>query len=111
MADLDFQLLLSQGTITYSGATRLRNAASTIDLVFSSARLAEDRILCTTLDTDHGSDHAAIQTLFSMNTSKPSFMPPCWLFKSALWNKILQMVSEKVYLLSASPIDIDNYIN
>ena len=60
MADLDLQLLLPQGTITYSGATSLGNAASTMDLVFSNTRLAEDRILCTTLDTDYSSDHAAI---------------------------------------------------
>ena len=76
MADLDLQLLLPQGTITYTGATKLGNAASTIDLVFSSTRLAEDRILCTTLDTDHGSDHAAIQTVFSMNISELPFIPP-----------------------------------
>ncbi len=69
MADLDLQLLLPQGTITYSGATSLSNAASTTDLVFSSTRLAEDRILCTTLDTNYSLDHAAIQTVFSMNLS------------------------------------------
>ena len=42
MADLDLQLLFPQGTITYSRVTSLGNATSTIDLVFSSTRLAED---------------------------------------------------------------------
>ena len=111
MADLDLQLLLPQGTITYSGATNLGNAVSTIDLVFSSACLAEGWILCASLNTDHGSNHAAIRTVFFMNTSKPPFIPPRQLFKSAPWNKILQIVLEKLYLLSASPTDIDNYAN
>ncbi len=60
MADLDLQLLLPQGTITYSGATSLGNAVSIIDLVFINTRLAKDQILYTTLDTDHCSDHTAI---------------------------------------------------
>lgn len=111
MADLDLQLLLPQGTITYTGATSPGNTASTIDLIFSSARLAEDWILCTTSDTDHGSDHAAIETLFSMNTSQVPVISPRWLFKSAPWNKIQQTVMEKLFLLSASPTDIDNYAN
>ena len=97
MADLDLQLLLPQGTITYSGVTSLGNAAPTIDLVFSSTRLAKDRILYTTLNTDHGSHHAVIRTVFSMNISELPVIPLRRLFKSAPWNKILQMVSEKLY--------------
>lgn len=60
MTNLDLQLLLPRETITYMGVTKLGNAVSTIDLVFSSTRLAEDRILCTPLNTDHRSDPAAI---------------------------------------------------
>lgn len=111
MADLDLQLLLPRGTITYTGATRLGNAASTIDLIFSSTRLAEDRILCTTLDTDHRSDHAAIQTVFTMATPELPFAPPRRLFKSAPWNKICQTVTENIHLLSAPSTDIDAYAN
>ena len=111
MAELDLQLLLPQGTITYSGATSLGNAAFTIDLVFSGTRLAEDRILYTTLDTNHGSNHAAIQTVFSMNISELPVITPHQLFKFAPWNKILQMVSEKLYWISASPMNIDIYAN
>lgn len=83
MADLDLQLLLPRGTVTYARATRLKNAASIMYLIFSSTRLAEDRILCTTLDTDHGSDHATIQTVFTMATPKLPFAPPRRLFKSS----------------------------
>ncbi len=111
MAELDLQLLLPQGTITYSGATSLGNAASTIDLVFSGTHLAEYRILYTILNTDHGSDHAAIQTVFSMNISELLVIPLRRLFKFVPWNKILQMVSEKLDLISASPTDIDIYAN
>lgn len=83
MADLDLQLLRPQGTITYTGATRLGNAAFTIDLIFSSTPLAKDQILCTTLDIDHGSEHAAIQTVFTIATPELPFTPPRRLFKEA----------------------------
>lgn len=83
MADLDLQLLLPQGTITYTGVTCQRNVASTIDLMFSSACLAEDWILCTTSDTDHSSDHTAIKTIFLINTFEVPVMPLRRLFQSA----------------------------
>ena len=111
MADLDLQLLLPRGTITYTEATRLGHAASTIDLVFSSTRLAEDRILYTPLDTDHGSDHAAIQIVFTMTTPENPFPPSRRLFKSAPWNKISQSVTENIYLISAPSTNIDAYAN
>lgn len=60
MADLNLQLLLFQGTIIYIGATKLGNIIYIINLVFSSICLAKDRILYTTLDTNHGLDHIAI---------------------------------------------------
>ncbi len=111
MANLDLQLLFSQRTITYTGATRLGNAASTIDSIFSSTCLAEDRILCTNLDIDHGSDHAAIQIVFTMATPELLFASPRWLFKSAPSNKICQTVTENIHLVSDPSIDIDAYAN
>ena len=111
MADLDLQLLLPRETITYTGVTRLGNAVSTIDLIFSSTCLAEDRILCTTLDIDHGSDHATIETVFIIATPELPFAPPYRLFKSAPWNKMCQTVTENIHLVSGFSRDIDVYAN
>lgn len=46
MSDLDLQLLLPRGTVTYTGATRNGFTSSTIDLIFSTPRLAEERLVC-----------------------------------------------------------------
>lgn len=111
MAELDLQLLLPRGTITYTGATRLGHAASTIDLIFITSRLAEDRILCSTLDTEYGSVHAAMQTVFTMTTPESFFLPARRLFKNAPWKKIIQAVVENIHSISAPSSDIDAYTN
>lgn len=89
MAYLDLQLLLFLGTIIYLRAISLKNAISTIDLIFGSACLVENQILYTTLDIDHGLDYTAIRTVLSLNISKPFFILLYWLFKSTFSNKIL----------------------
>ena len=76
LANLDPHFLLPRGTIIYTGATRLKNAASTVDLIFSNTRLDEDQILCTTLDIDYRSDYEAIHTVFTMATPELPFASP-----------------------------------
>lgn len=72
MSDLDLQLLLPRGTVTYTGATRSGFTSSTIDLIFSTPRLAEERLVCKVHDTDHGLDHSAIETVFAINQPIPT---------------------------------------
>lgn len=73
--------------------------------------MGEDRILCTPLDTDHGSDHAAIQTVFTMATPEIPFAFSRRLFKNAPWNKICQTVTENIHLISAPSTNIVAYAN
>jgi hypothetical protein len=81
--DLDIHLLLPRGTITYEGW----NGDSTIDLIFASGSLAEDRLTCEPYDTEHGSDHIAISTTFAIEVPQ-TLHRPRKVFKSADWKRI-----------------------
>ena len=81
MTDLDLHFFLSQGIIIYTGATKLGYAASTINPIFNSIYLAEDKIIYANLDTDYGSDHAAIQMVIALDIFELLFTPPRLLFK------------------------------
>lgn len=88
MVDLVLQLLFSQGIISYTRTSKLVYAACAINLISNSTCLAENRIVCVNLDTNHGLDHTAIQIVFALHTSEFLFISPRQLFKSAPWNKI-----------------------
>ncbi len=81
--DLDLHLLLPRGTITYNGP----NGNSTIDLIFASRALAEDRLTCEPHATEHGSDHVAINTTFAIDIPRTCSQPRKVL-KSADWKRI-----------------------
>lgn len=83
MSDLDLQLLLPRGTVTYTRATRSGFTSSTIDLIFSTPRLVEERLVCKVHDTDHGLDHSAIETVFAINQPIPTGGANRRLFKNA----------------------------
>ena len=71
MAELNLQNLLPRGTVTYSA----RAVSSTIDLIFTTARLAEEVEQSEIYECNHGSDHEAIHSLFSTAISMPLSAP------------------------------------
>ncbi len=73
ISDLDLQLLLPRGTITYLGNSR--GGESTIDLVMATNRLHSERTRCQTHETEHGSDYLTILTGFVTSAPAPIFAP------------------------------------
>ena len=63
IATHNLQSLLPRGTKTWQRC----NQETTIDLVLASEKLAEDRVRCAIHPTEHGSDHRAIETTFSID--------------------------------------------
>lgn len=104
MAELNLQSLLPRGIITYSA----REVSSTIDLIFTTARLAEEVEQSEVHECNHGSDHEAILSRFSTAIPLPA-LEPLLIFKSASWPKICQEISNSTSRISANAQDIDNY--
>lgn len=73
MSELDLQLFLPRGTITYLG--NFRAGEFTIDLIMAINRLFAERRVCQTHETEHGFDHLAITTKFVTDTPEPLFAP------------------------------------
>lgn len=107
MSDLDLQLLLPCGTTTYTGVTQNGYTSSTIDLVFSTPRLAAERLVCKIHETDHGSDHSAIETFFAINQPIPTCNAGRGLFKNASWEKVQNEVSNNLTSLTATSAELD----
>lgn len=84
MTNLDLQLIFFQNTITYTGATKLKNDVFIIDSILSSICFANDQILCTILYINYSFNHAVTQAIFSMNISKFFFIFSYRLFKNTL---------------------------
>jgi endonuclease/exonuclease/phosphatase family metal-dependent hydrolase len=70
--------LLPRGTKTWQSATH----ATTIDLMLMSQELASDVLKCKIHDTEHGSDHRAIETSFDVNFPEHTTQPRL-LFRNA----------------------------
>jgi endonuclease/exonuclease/phosphatase family metal-dependent hydrolase len=70
--------LLPRGTKTWQSATH----ATTIDLMLASQELASDVLKCKIHDTEHGSDHRAIETSFDVEVPDHATQPRL-LFKNA----------------------------
>lgn len=104
MSKLNLQSLLPRGTVTYSA----RSVSSTIDLIFATARLAEEIDVCQVYECNHGSDHEAVHLRFSVTMSAPLSTP--WLmFKSAPWAKISSEIKDGTAKIDTSPKDINEY--
>ena len=69
IADLDLRLLLPQGTITYWGRRAQSSHSSTLDLIFTTEKHATKVLICQPPKNQHGSDHEAIESKFSLMTT------------------------------------------
>ena len=67
MSEFVLSSLLPRGTKTWQGG----NHESTIDLVLASEDLANSRVKRMIRQTEHGSDHRAIETTFDISTLAP----------------------------------------
>lgn len=70
-----------------------RRNASTIDLMLASAELATSVLTCKIHDTEHGSDHRAIETSFNIDLPD-RITRPRLLFKNAPWNAIRELFAQ-----------------
>ena len=95
--------------MTYTGAIRNGFTSSTIDLIFSTPRLAEERLVYKVHDTDHGLDHSAIETVFAINQPIPTGRTGRRLFKNAPWDKVKEEVSKNLASITALPSELDLY--
>jgi hypothetical protein len=79
--------ILPCGTKTWQNATR----ATTIDLMLASQELASNVLRCKIHDTEHGSDHCAIETSFDVDVPDHATQPRL-LFKNAPWKAIRERI-------------------
>jgi len=80
--------LLPRGTKTWQD----RRYATMIDLMLASQELASSVLKCKIQDTEHGSDHRAIETSFDVDIPEYATQPRL-LFKNAPWNAIRERIA------------------
>lgn len=80
------------------GRRRGPNAAhaTTIDLMLASQELASGVLKCKVHDTEHGSDHRAIETSFDVEVPDHVTQPRL-LFKNAPWSAIRERVAQALH--------------
>ncbi len=93
MADLDLQLWLLQGTITYRGKRAQSSHFSTLDLILTTEKLATEVLICQPHETQHGSNHEGIESKFLL-MANPIQQSPRLSFKQALWEKVCNHISK-----------------
>ena len=81
--------LLPRGTKTWSDGEN----STTIDLVLATGELRDTMIKCRTLDTEHGSDHRSIETVFDIAGPSPTHQDRL-LFKNAPWKDIKARIAD-----------------
>jgi hypothetical protein len=84
--------LLPRGTPTWQNGIY----ATTIDLMLASQELASSVLKCKIHDTEHGSDHRAIETSFDVDVPEHTTQPPL-LFKNAPWNAIREQIAHALH--------------
>lgn len=99
----DLQQLLPRGTITWE---RDGVAATTIDLVFTSERLNEEKHQCKLWDAEYGSDHRVIHTSFELEYETPKIEGRIML-KHTDWEKARAMVSKEIATCRPQSADVD----
>lgn len=108
MSDLDLQILLPRGTITWHSDDG--DHQSTIDLIMATPELTEEVTSCTTADTQHGSDHTAVRTTFSATVDFRQSRPRK-IWKKAKWSQINATLSLTLQSRPNpdQPGDVDSY--
>jgi hypothetical protein len=88
MSEYSLCSLLPRGTKTW----QKDEAKTTIDLVLASSELADEVMRCVIHQTEHGSDHRAIETAFDIEVpDRPAVQR--LLFKNAPWAEIRAKVT------------------
>lgn len=113
ISDLDLQLLLLPGTPTYYSSSQegIVNAPPQ-DLIFASERLNQEMVVCKPYENQYGSDHMAIETVFSTNTGGVQQLSTRYLFSDAPWDKIRDEIRTELApnkAISADPSDLDQF--
>ncbi len=93
MTELDLQLLLPRGTITYTGNSHGRE--STIDLTMVSSRLFSEWVVFQTHETEYGSDYLSIVSEFVTETPEV-ILPAKKAFENARWDVLNTVVKEQL---------------
>lgn len=88
--------MLPRGTKTWHA----RQKESTIDLVLASEDLVGALVKYTPHETDHGSDHQAVETWLDVAMPR-SRGEPRLLFKNAPWKEINEKVASRLSLMAA----------
>jgi hypothetical protein len=83
MNELALSSLVPRGTITWQAG----RYDSTIDLVLASEELREGVLKCAVHETEHGSDHRTIETVFDVLVPEPVYQERL-LLKNAPWKEI-----------------------
>jgi hypothetical protein len=83
MCDHSLRSLLPRGTKTWQNGNR----ETTIGLILASEELASTVAKCIIHETEHGSDHQAIETTFDIATPERTTEPRL-LFKNAPWTAV-----------------------
>jgi hypothetical protein len=96
MGDHSLCSLLPRGTKTWQNG----NCETTIDLILASEELASTVVKCTTHETEHGSDHRAIETTFDIATPERTTEQRL-LFKNAPWTAIRTRIATSLSLVPA----------
>ncbi|KAJ5766661.1 uncharacterized protein N7511_004277 [Penicillium nucicola] len=98
MNEFALSSLLKRGTKTWHGGGQSGDCESTIDLVLASENLTESMAKCALLDTDHGSDHCAIESVFDTQWSGPRHQERL-LLKNAPWKEINARITSALAIL------------
>lgn len=88
MADHSLQSLLPRGTKTWQNG----DFETTIDLMLASDGLASTVVSCKVHETEHGSDHRAIETTFDVEPPE-RIAEERLLLKNAPWNSIRNRIA------------------
>ena len=89
MSEFTLSSLLRRGTKTWYGG----EYATTIDLVLASGELAATAVKCAVHDTEHGSDHRTIETVFDVSVPV-SKQQERLLLKNAPWKEINARITQ-----------------
>ncbi|KAJ5201027.1 hypothetical protein N7449_005830 [Penicillium cf. viridicatum] len=87
MNEFALSSLLKRGTKTWHGEGQSGDCESTIDLVLASENLTDYMVKCAIPETEHGSDHCAIETVFDAPWSGPKQQERL-LLKKAPWKEM-----------------------